>query len=397
MKPKTPSGLPVSREEIRPIYPVHGLPASQELALKTRPAHGLHVLITGGAGFIGSNLAEYHLHKGDKVHVVDDLSTGALSNVEAFLSHPHFRFSQADILVWDDLNKAVTWADRIYHMAAVVGVHKVLAEPIHCLSTNIAGCERVLRAASANGWKPQIVIPSTAEVYGEAHTSGGALPSEAVDFTGFREDAELVVGSTAIKRWNYPVSKITNEAMGLSYGQAFGMEVLVARLFNSVGPRQTGRYGMVLPRFVKQAVAGEPITVYGDGTQTRSFCDVRDTVALLDALASELGNAGEIINVGNNREISIHALARLVKELAQSASPIAFVPYRVAYGEGNVETYRRKPDLTKLLAHTAYRHQWTLEATVQDLIERERANMEDARLVAWRPDDARVFQECMVS
>ena len=365
--------------------------------MKSNQANGLHVLITGGAGFIGSNLVEYHLAKGDKVQVVDDLSTGALANLEAFHGHPHFRFAKADILLWDDLNKAVAWADRIYHMAAVVGVHKVLAEPIHCLATNIAGCERVLRAASANGWKPQIVIPSTAEVYGEATTGDASLPAEAVDFAGYREDAELVVGSTAIKRWNYPISKITNEALGLSYGQAFGMAVVVARLFNSIGPRQTGRYGMVLPRFVKQAVAGEPITVYGDGTQTRSFCDVRDTVALLDSLAGHPESAGEIINVGNNREISIRALAVLVKDLAHSASPIVYVPYREAYGEGNVETYRRKPDLGKLLAHTAYRHQWSLEATVRDLIEREKTNTEDAKLADWRPEDVRVFQECMVT
>jgi UDP-glucose 4-epimerase len=365
--------------------------------MKANQPNGLHVLVTGGAGFIGSNLVEFHLGKGDKVHVVDDLSTGSLGNIEAFQSHPRFRFTQADILVWDDLYKSVAWADRIYHMAAVVGVHKVLAEPIHCLATNIAGCERVLRAASANGWKPQIVLPSTAEVYGEATAGGGAQLSLAADFSGYREDAELVVGSTAIKRWNYPISKITNEALGLSYGQAFGMEVLIARLFNSIGPRQTGRYGMVLPRFVKQAVAGEPITVYGDGLQTRSFCDVRDTVALLDALASHPGSAGEIINVGNNREISIRALAELVKGLAHSASPIVFVPYNVAYGEGNVETYRRKPDLTKLFAHTTYRHQWTLEASVRDLIEREHTKADDAQLADWQPDDVRAFQECMVT
>jgi UDP-glucose 4-epimerase len=360
-------------------------------------SNGMHVLVTGGAGFIGSNLVEHHLNKGDKVQAVDDLSTGTLDNLKAFQDNPLFRFTEADILVWDDLYKSVAWADRIYHMAAVVGVLRVLTEPIHCLSTNIAGCERVLRAASANGWKPQIVIPSSAEVYGEPTAGGADVPSEAAGFTGFREDAELVVGSTAIKRWNYPISKITNEALGLSYGQAFGMEVVIARLFNCVGPRQTGRYGMVLPRFVKQAMAGEPITVYGDGTQTRSFCDVRDMVLLLDSLAGHPGSAGEIINVGNNREISIRELAELVKDLAHSASPIVFIPYREAYGEGNVETYRRKPDLAKLFAHTTYRHRWTLEKTVLDLIEREEPNTEDAKQVAWLPDDVRVFQECTLS
>ena len=370
--------------------------------MKGSQTNGLHVLITGGAGFIGSNLVEYHLNRGDKVHAVDDLSTGVMSNLEPFLHDPHFRFTKADILVWDDLYKATAWADRIYHMAAVVVVYKVLAEPIQCLATNIAGCERLLRAASAGGWKPQIVIPSTAEVYGQHSPEQKVLSTgDAPDvtpglpaFTGFREDEELTIGSTAIRRWNYPISKMTNEALALSYGHAFNMDVVIARLFNSVGPHQTGRYGMVLPRFVHQAVTGEPITVYGDGSQTRSFCDVRDTVALLDALSSNHQSAGEIVNVGNNREISIRELAELVKALAKSSSPIVFVPYREAYGEGNVETYRRKPDISKLFMLTNYRHAWTLEDTVSDLINRHKQNSEAVQTPVAPAEATRVLQEC---
>ena len=345
---------------------------------------GLHILVTGGAGFIGSHLVEYHLAKGDRVHAVDDLSTGALENVTPFLENPAFRFTQADILVWDDLYKAAAWADRVYHMAAVVGVHKVLEEPIKCLATNIAGCERVLRAASAGGWKPQLVIASTAEVYGRAVTNLKAAsvpsPQDTAEraplefFPGFGEEEEITIGSTAIKRWNYPISKVTNEALGLSYGQAFSMPVMIARFFNAVGPRQTGRYGMVVPRFVEQAVAGKPITVYGDGEQTRSFCDVRDTVAMVDALAASPAGAGQIVNVGNDREISIRGLAEMVKERAASPSPIQFVSYREAYGEGNVETLRRKPDLAKLRRLIDYRHQWRLEDTVDELIKQQRQN-----------------------
>ena len=340
-----------------------------------------HILVTGGAGFIGSHLVEYHLRKGDKVHAVDDLSTGSMDNVTPFLDNDNFRFTQSDVLVWSDLNKVAAWADRIYHMAAMVGVFRVLAEPIKCLATNIAGCERMLRAATAGGWKPQIVVASTAEVYGrEAATTTGtgvqrpAVPpsAAAADFPGFREDEELSIGSTSIQRWNYPISKITNEALGLSYGQAFGMRVMIARLFNAIGPRQTGRYGMVVPRFVEQAVTGKPITVHGDGSQTRSFCDVRDTVRMLDMLISSPDSAHQIVNVGNNHEISIQALAEMIKARAGSQSEIVHLTYEEAYSGVNVETLRRKPDLTKLFKLTDYRHQWRLEKTVDDLVERQR-------------------------
>ncbi|WP_027715010.1 NAD(P)-dependent oxidoreductase [Desulfuromonas sp. TF] len=320
----------------------------------------MHVLITGGAGFIGSQLAEYHLDRGDKVHVVDDLSTGSKENIEEFAEKPGFHFDEADILTWPGLEKAAAWADRVYHMAAVVGVYRVLAEPIKVLSTNIAGTERLLRAIHAGGWSPQVILASTSEVYG--HTEAREL----------REDAPLVIQSGARSRWNYAVSKLADEALGLSYARKHGLQITIVRFCNTIGPRQTGRYGMVLPRFVAQALRGEPLTVYGDGNQTRSFCDVRDTVAALDALASNPASGGEIVNVGNNREISILDLAKLIIRTAESTSKIKKIPYLEAYGEDFEDITHRRPALDKLFGLTDFSHNWTLEETVQDLLDRSR-------------------------
>lgn len=342
----------------------------------------MHVLITGGAGFIGSNLVEYHLAKGDKVHVVDDMSTGSEDNLREFAANRDLRFDKADVLTWPGLDKAAGWADRIYHLAAVVGVFKVLEEPIKTLATNVAGCERILRATEAGHWNPQVVIASTSEVYGtgmhcrrgfSADGSGRPLCSglDASAIPAFHEDMEPMVGSSAISRWNYSISKLVDEAFGLSYARAHGMNVVVVRFFNTIGPRQTGRYGMVVPRFVRQAVAGEPLTVYGDGTQTRCFCDVRDTVAALDVLASNPRSAGEIVNVGSDREISILGLAELVKQRAGSSSSIRFTPHKEAYAEDFQETVRRRPCLDKFARLTGFHHAWTLEKTLDDLIGKE--------------------------
>ncbi len=329
----------------------------------------MHVLVTGGAGFIGSHLVEYHLNKGHKVHVVDDLSTGSLQNIAVFQGNPHFLFTQADVLTWSELEKSAAWADRIYHMAAVVGVYRVLAEPINVLATNIPGCERVLRAAAANGWKPRIMIASSSEVYGQ---------SQGTD-SGFKETDNLIIESAAKNRWNYAISKIADEAFGLSYTRELGIPITLMRFFNTVGPRQTGRYGMVVPRLVEQAVNNQPITVYGDGNQTRSFCDVRDTVLALDALANTTDSVGEIVNVGNDGEISINDLAELIRKRAGSKSHIVHVPYKEAYGEKFDEAYidiqRRKPNLTKFFKLTGFQHHWTLEKTIDDLIARARHNV----------------------
>lgn len=316
----------------------------------------MHVLITGGAGFIGSHLVDHHLALGDQVHVVDDLSTGVFDNIAGHLDNPCFRFDHADVLTWDRLDHVVGWADRIYHMAAVVGVYRVIAEPTKVLATNIAGCERLLRAARDGGWKPQVVLASSSEVYG--HNDEQIL----------REDQDLSVSSRAGTRWGYSVSKIADEALGMSYAQRFGIPAVIARFFNTVGPRQVGRYGMVVPRFVKQAVGGEPITVFGGGQQTRSFCDVRDTVVALETLASKAGRETIVANVGNDREISIRDLAELVIARSGSRSSIKDVPLREAYGEDFEDIRRRRPDLTRLRQLTGFQHRYTLEQTIDDLV-----------------------------
>lgn len=326
----------------------------------------MHVLITGGAGFIGSHLAELHLARGDKVHVVDDLSTGNPDNVAPFREHPAFRFDHADMLVWPLLERAAAWADRIYHMAAVVGVYRVIAEPTRVLATNIAACERLLRTVAASGWRPQVVVASSSEVYG--HRLDGLL----------EEHQDLTVSTRSGTRWNYSVSKIADEALALSYAQKFEIPTVIARFFNTIGPRQTGRYGMVVPRFVEQAVQGLPITVYGDGRQTRSFCDVRDTVLALDQLATQATSEGLVANVGNDREISMNELAALVRRLARSDSALTHTPYLQAYGEDFEDIRRRRPALARLRELTGFRHRYTLEDTLGDLIRTRREHLEAA-------------------
>jgi UDP-glucose 4-epimerase len=324
----------------------------------------MHILITGGAGFIGSHLVDLHLARGDQVHVVDDLSTGVRANLAPHEPDPNFRFDQADVLTWDRLEQVVGWADRIYHLAAVVGVYRVIAEPTKVLATNIAGCERMLRAAREGGWKPQVVVASSSEVYG--HNDEQVL----------HEDQDLVVSSRAGTRWGYSVSKIADEALCLSYAQRFDIPAVVARFFNTIGPRQVGRYGMVVPRFVAQAVRNEPITVFGGGMQTRSFCDVRDTVVALDALANRVGRDTVVANVGNDREISIHDLAQLVIARAGSRSQIRNMALVEAYGEDFEDIRRRRPSLERLRGLTGFEHRYTLEQTIDDLIAAERLRLQ---------------------
>ncbi|CAN5676436.1 SDR family NAD(P)-dependent oxidoreductase [soil metagenome] len=340
----------------------------------------MHILITGGAGFIGSHLVDLHLARGDQVHVVDDLSTGARANLAAHEDKPNFRFDEADVLLWDQLERVVGWADRIYHLAAVVGVYRVIAEPTKVLATNIAGCERLLRAARDGGWKPLVVLASSSEVYG--HNDEHVL----------HEDQDLTVSTRAGTRWGYSVSKIADEALGLSYAQRFGIPAVISRFFNTVGPRQIGRYGMVVPRFVAQAVRNEPITVFGGGMQTRSFCDVRDTVVALDALATSTGSGTVTCNVGNDREISIRDLASLVIERAGSASTIKDVPLHEAYGEDFEDIRRRRPNLGRLRKLTGFNHRFTLEQTIDDLVAAERQRQKgekDGHCTLVRPQSER--------
>ncbi len=336
----------------------------------------MHVLVTGGAGFIGSHLVEYHLARGDRVHALDDLSTGHLANLDSFMGNTAFRFDQADILAWPELEKAVAWADRVYHLAALVGVFRVLAEPVQVMEVNIAGSERVLRAAHAGKWRPQVVMASTSEVYGHGvrceaseEPGGGMTCGPTRDF---REDDDLIMSADKSLRWNYSISKLADEAFSLAYAQKHGLPVTVVRFFNTIGPRQTGKYGMVVPRFIGQALDGKALTVFGDGSQRRSFCDVRDTVAALDLLAANPASQGEVVNVGNRQEISIRELAELIIARSGGSSTLEFIPYKQAYGEVFDEIYHRRPCLEKFKRLSGYRHRWTLEQTIDDLIGRSR-------------------------
>ncbi len=320
----------------------------------------MHVFITGGAGFIGSHLAEYHLARGDQVHVLDNMSTGSIHNLREFLERPGFNLTTADIIDWQGLKTAVSWADRIYHLAAVVGVQRVLDDPVRVMSTNMAGTERLLRAVHEDVWNPQVLLTSSSEVYG----FNTASPYEECD--------QLVFASRGRLRWTYALSKLADEYLGFAYHRSHGMDVRVVRLFNVVGPRQVGHYGMVLPRFIRHAVNEEELTVFGDGEQTRSFCDVRDAVVALDLLADNPTAAGDVVNVGSEREISINALAEMVRQRAGSNSGIRHISYGEAYGEEFEDIRRRCPVLDKLRNYTGFDPLWSLERTIDDLLEAER-------------------------
>ena len=326
----------------------------------------MKILITGGAGFIGSNLVEYHLNRGDHVVAVDDLSTGVRENLDAFEDNSRFRFEEADLMTWKNLEPAVAWSDRVYHLAAVVGMFRVLAQPVEVTRVNVMGCERVLEAAAKSGKRPAVVIASSSCVYGHAVTNN------------MREDADLTLTPGAGGLTSYAVSKLTNEIQALSYAQKYGIPVFIARFFNTVGRRQSGVYGFVLPRFVQQALAGLPLTVFGNGRQTRSFCDVRDTIGMLEALTGTPGAQGQVVNVGHPHEITIQALADLVRCRVGSDSPVEYVPYVVGYGEEVKEITQRRPNLRRLVELTGYKHQWTLEDTIDDLVAYYQSNLHPA-------------------
>lgn len=314
----------------------------------------MNVLITGGAGFIGSHLAEMHLRRGDKVKILDDLSTGNQSNIDYLDSIGPVEFHHGDVVTWSGLPGLVREVDRVYHMAAVVGMFRVLKEPVGVTRVNVLGTERVLEAATHCSHPPQIVIPSSSSVYGSA------------PYDQLHEAAEITCTPGA-PLLNYALSKFTNEVQGGAYFHEHKVPVILARLFNTIGRRQQGLYGFVVPRFVQQALRGAPITVFGRGTQTRSFCDVRDTCQMLDALASTPLSYGTPVNVGNTQEITILELARKVKRLCQSSSDISFIPYEKAYGKAFAQIPQRRPILAKLDHLTGYRHQWVLDETIRDL------------------------------
>ena len=317
----------------------------------------MNILITGGAGFIGSHVIEHHLNRGDEVVAVDDLSTGNRSNIRDFERNPRFRFVPSDITDCPELDRAVRAADRIYHLAAVVGMFRVLREPVRVTQVNVCATERLLETIAAAGHHPQVVIASSSSVYSHCHSRD------------LREDDELVYLPRQGGLTGYALSKLTNEIQAMAYRAEYGLQVTIPRLFNAVGPRQGGNYGFVLPRFIRAALAGEVLTVFGDGTQTRSFCDVRDTVAAIDLLAGNSEAAGQPVNVGNERETCILDLARLVIERSGSRSEVEFVPFEQAYGASFDQITQRRPVGERLRSLTGFRPRWTLEQTIDDLID----------------------------
>jgi UDP-glucose 4-epimerase len=315
----------------------------------------MKVLITGGAGFVGSHLAELLLARGDQVHVLDDLSTGSIENVEHLKKHERFGYTVGTVMNEPLAAELIDRAEVIFHLAAAVGVRLIVESPVHTIETNVHGTETVLKLA--NKKKKKVIIASTSEVYGKSTE----VP--------FREDADLVMGPTLRSRWSYACSKAIDEFLALAYHKEKKLPVVIARLFNTVGPRQTGRYGMVIPNFVQQALSGRPITVFGDGRQSRCFTDVSDVVRALVGLATEERAVGQVFNVGGDVEIRILALAEKVKAMTASSSEIAFVPYDRAYEEGFEDMPRRVPDLTKLRALLDYRPSVGLEETLQKVID----------------------------
>jgi UDP-glucose 4-epimerase len=319
----------------------------------------MKALVTGGAGFIGSHLAEALIREGHQVVVVDDLSTGHARNLADVADSPALQVLWASILQDERLQDIVDEVDIVYHLAAAVGVRLILERPVETIETNVLGTDRVLHCA-AKGQKP-VLIASTSEVYGKN------------DRMPLREDDDGVYGPTSKSRWSYACGKAIDEFLGLAYHQDKGVPVVIVRYFNTIGPRQTGRYGMVVPRFVQQALGGDAITVYGDGNQTRCFTDVDDAVRATLALSRNPALFGSVFNIGNNQEISITALARRVKALTGSASDIVYVPYDLAYSEGFEDLGRRVPDTTKLRQAIGFVPSRALDATLERVIRDSRA------------------------
>jgi UDP-glucose 4-epimerase len=315
----------------------------------------LRSLITGGAGFIGSHLAEVLLSRGNEAFILDDLSTGSIENIRHLKTFERMHYFLDSIENRQLLAELVDEADVIFHLAAAVGVRLIVESPVRTIETNVNGTQLVLNAACKK--RKLVFAASTSEVYGK----NSQVP--------FREDADLVLGPTTKGRWSYAASKAVEEFLTLSYWKEKRLPVVIARLFNTVGPRQTGRYGMVLPNFVNQALAGEPITVFGTGKQSRCFCDVSDAVEAIIRLVSADRAVGEVVNVGSDYEITIEGLAHLVKERTGSSSPITYVPYDQAYEPGFEDMLRRVPSLEKLGRLTGFRPKTMLPEIVDRVVE----------------------------
>jgi UDP-glucose 4-epimerase len=318
-------------------------------------------LITGGAGFIGSHLSEALLERGWTVDVIDDLSTGSIENISHLKGHPHFSYALDTVMNRPLMLELVDRADVIFHLAAAVGVRLIVEQPVHTIETNIRATEVVLELAGRK--RKPLLLASTSEVYGK------------LDKPKFSEEDDVILGPTSRARWCYAASKIIDEFLARAYFKEKGLPAVVVRLFNTIGPRQTGQYGMVVPRFVRLALAGQPIPVYGDGTQRRSFTWVGDVVGAMLALIEHPKAYGEVFNIGHTEEISIYDLAVNVKKMTNSSSEIVLVPYEQAYEVGFEDMHRRLPDISKIERLIGYRPKLQLPEMLERVIayERERA------------------------
>ena len=315
----------------------------------------MRVLITGGAGFVGSHLSDALLQRGDEVFVLDNLSTGSIDNIAHLKADPRFHYTIDSVTNEPLLAEMIDTCDVVVHLAAAVGVKLIVEAPVHTIETNVHGTEVVLK--HANKKKKLVLIASTSEVYGK----GAEVP--------FREDADLVLGPSEKHRWAYACSKLIDEFLALAYWKERKLPVVIVRLFNTVGPRQTGQYGMVIPNFVRQALAGQPITVFGDGTQSRSFTYVGDVVRAMVALINEPAAVGHVFNIGHGAEISMNALAEKVKSLTSSPSEVVHIPYDRAYESGFEDMPRRVPDTAKLQALIGFRPTVELDEILTRVIE----------------------------
>jgi len=315
----------------------------------------MKALITGGAGFIGSHLAEALLAQGHTVYVIDDLSTGSIENIAHLKPLDRFHYTIDTVMNVPVLAELVDYCDVVYHLAAAVGVRLVVESPVRTIETNLRGTEVVLDMASKK--RKKVFIASTSEVYGKSTDQP------------FREDGNLVIGAPHKGRWSYACSKAIDEFLGLAYWKERKLPVIIVRFFNTVGPRQTGRYGMVLPTFVRQALAGRPITVFGDGTQSRCFTYVSDVVNAVIQLTEKEEAVGRVFNIGGNEEISIAELAQRVKAITGSESEIVFMPYEEAYEEGFEDMPRRVPDITRIQQTIGYRPSWDMDQIIERVVE----------------------------
>ena len=325
----------------------------------------MKALITGGAGFIGSHLAETLLLRGDEVHIVDDLSTGSVANFQHLKASPSFHYHLDSITNQHLMAELVDLCDITYHLAAAVGVRLIVESPVRTMETNIRGTEIVLALAEQK--RKRVLITSTSEVYGKR------------DHVPFREDDDLVMGPTNKGRWSYACSKAIDEFLAIAYWKEKKVPTVIVRLFNTVGPRQTGRYGMVIPNLVTQALTGEPMTIFGDGQQSRCFTHVSDSVGAIIKIAEHRNANGEVYNIGSQEEITILELAQRIKRLTESDSPIVFIPYEQAYEEGFEDMRRRVPDLTKVNRLIGYRPSVGLDEILQSVIDDIRDRLEPQR------------------